>query len=321
MSNTGGGAPLVALFAAQAATRAAIWRRHRGTAFAAAAHARLAQRRREIRSLTEQDHDASRHATRHGLRVPALGVGLLLVLLAAVGAMSLELVAQRFVSVEFRRRHNDAAAAIFSIIGVTFAVLLAFVAMLAWEGFNKAKAATYAEASAIYDLYNASVGITGGDAPSLRIDIISYVDVVITAEWPAQAEGKVVDKAAEYLNKLNSTAIGFKPPSLADGNLHALLLQSLSRLGDARQQRLLAAETTVPAVVWIVTIIGGGLTIAFSSFLGVPSLEMHLAMSAALAISGAPVLILIVALSNPFRGDFRVSTLPFDRVLTQIQGR
>jgi hypothetical protein len=46
---------------------------------------------------------------------------------------------------------------------------------------------------------------------------------------------------------------------------------------------------------------------------------MHLMMSAALAISGALVLILIIALSNPFRGDFRVSTLPFDRLLAQIE--
>jgi len=62
-----------------------------------------------------------------------------------------------------------------------------------------------------------------------------------------------------------------------------------ARLWDARQQRLLAAETTIPAVVWIVTLVGGGLTIAFGSFLGVPSLGIHLAMSAALAIqcSGA----------------------------------
>jgi hypothetical protein len=45
---------------------------------------------------------------------------------------------------------------------------------------------------------------------------------------------------------------------------------------------------------------------------------MHLTMSAALRISGALVLILIIALSNPFRGAFRVSTLPFDRVLGQI---
>ena len=114
-------------------------------------------------------------------------------------------------------------------------------------------------------------------------------------------------------------ATGLKPSGVTDGNLHAQLLQSLTRLSDARQHRLLAAETTIPAVVWIVTIVGGALTIAFGSFLGVPSLGMHLVMSAILAISGTLVLILIIAVSNRFRGDFRVSTLPFDRVLTQIQ--
>jgi hypothetical protein len=82
---------------------------------------------------------------------------------------------------------------------------------------------------------------------------------------------------------------------------------------------LVAADTTVPAVVWIVTLMGGALTIAFASLLGVPNIGMHLAMSAAMAISGALVLIMIIALSNPFRGDYRVSTDPFDQVLSQVQ--
>ncbi len=99
----------------------------------------------------------------------------------------------------------------------------------------------------------------------------------------------------------------------------ALIRPISGGLWDANEQRLLAAETTVPEVVWDVTIVGGALTIAFSSFLGVQSLGMHLAMSAALSTSGVLVLILIIALSNPFRGDFRVSTLPFDRVLAQIE--
>jgi hypothetical protein len=46
---------------------------------------------------------------------------------------------------------------------------------------------------------------------------------------------------------------------------------------------------------------------------------MQLAMSAVLAASGALVLMLIIALSHPFRGDFRVSTAPFEHVLSRIQ--
>ena len=249
---------------------------------------------------------------------PLWGVGLLFVGLAALGAMVIELAAHQFLSVELRRGHNDVAAAIFSVIGVTFAVLLAFVAMLAWDGFNKAKAASYAEASGVLDVYNASVGFADPEMSSMRDDIIGYLETVVRVEWPAQAEGRIVDRGVAYLEKLNRIAIGLKPSGVADGNLQAMLLRSLARLRDARQQRLLAAETTIPAVVWIVTLVGGGLTIAFGSFLGSPSLGMHLAMSAMLAISGALVLILIIALSNPFRGDFRVSTLPFDRVLSEI---
>jgi hypothetical protein len=41
-------------------------------------------------------------------------------------------------------------------------------------------------------------------------------------------------------------------------------------------------------------------------------------MASVLAVSGALVLTLIVALSNPYRGDFRVSAEPFERVLVQI---
>src|SRR5271167_356387 len=250
---------------------------------------------------------------------PLWDVALLLVGLAALGAVLFELAVHQFLSIEFRRRHNDVTAAIFSVVGVTFAVLLAFVAMLAWDGFNKAKAASYAEAARVLDVYNASVGFADPDMSAMRDDIIGYLETVVKVEWPAQAEGRIVDRGAAYLERLNRIAIGLKPSGVADGNLHALLLQSLTRLRDARQQRLLAAETTIPAVVWIVTLVGGGLTIAFGSFLGFPSLGMHLAMSAALAISGALVLVLIIALSNPFRGDFRVSTLPFDRVLAQVQ--
>jgi len=250
---------------------------------------------------------------------PLWWVALLLVGLAALGAVLFELVVHQFLSIELRRRHNDVAAAIFSVVGVTFAVLLAFVAMLAWEGFNKAKAAAYTEAATILDVYNASVGLAGPETSQIRDAIIGYLETVVRVEWPAQAEGVVVDRGKAYLEKLNALATGLKPSSVADGNLHAQLLQSLARLQDARQQRLLAAETTIPTVVWIVTIVGGALTIAFGSFLGVPNLGMHLAMSAVLAVSGTLVLILIIALSNPFRGDFRVSTLPFDRVLAQIE--
>src|SRR5436305_9351247 len=103
---------------------------------------------------------------------PLWGAGLLLAGLAALGAVCFELAVRRFLSVEFRRQHNDVAAAIFSVIGATFAVLLAFVAMLAWEGFHKAKAASYAEASFILDVYNVAAGFADPEMSVMRDHIV-----------------------------------------------------------------------------------------------------------------------------------------------------
>ncbi len=98
-----------------------------------------------------------------------------------------------------------------------------------------------------------------------------------------------------------------------------LLIQAVERLWDARQEILLAAQTTVSGIVWFVLIVGGALTVAFGSFLGAQSLWMQLAMSAVLAASGMLVLILIIALSNPSRGDFRVSAAPFEHALSRME--
>jgi hypothetical protein len=251
-------------------------------------------------------------------RYPIWGVGLLLGSVAVLGAVLLEIITRRLVSIETRRRHNDVAAAMFSIVGVTYAVLLAFVAMLAWNGFNKAKAASYMEAAAILDVYNASLGSAPAEGSSLRSDILGYTRRVVTVEWPAQAEGHPVDQESPYLDALNRLVLAEHPTLAADADLRLLLLQSIMRLRDARQERLLAAQTTVPGIVWFVVLLGGALTIAFGSFLGSPSLGMQLAMSAVLAVSGSLVVILILALSQPFRGDFRVSTRPYERALSRI---
>src|SRR5271169_3294173 len=112
---------------------------------------------------------------------PLWGVALLLVGLAALGAVLVELAVHQFLSIELRRGHNDAAAAIFSIIGVTFAVLLAFVAMLAWEGFNRAKAASHMEAVLVLDVFQAADGLAGPETSQMRDAIVGYLETVVSA--------------------------------------------------------------------------------------------------------------------------------------------
>ena len=92
--------------------------------------------------------------------------------LAVATAVVIELVARRVIPLGLRQDHNSVASPIFSVIGTTYAVLLAFVAMLAWDGFNKAQDVTDNEASLVQSAYQLIDGLDGpgdgGHAPRHR---------------------------------------------------------------------------------------------------------------------------------------------------------
>ncbi|HKM65446.1 MAG TPA: DUF4239 domain-containing protein [Acidisphaera sp.] len=240
---------------------------------------------------------------------------------AVLGAMAIELAVRRLLLLDSRRAQNDVAAAMFSVIGVLYAVLLAFIVMLVWEDFNAAKASSFREAAAIAEVWNIASGVPDPAGAALRDGAHAYARAVVAYEWPAQARGQRIDAAAAPLETLHRATMTVHPATPAEINMHAALIAAIARLEDARSDRLLAAQTTVPSIVWAVMVLGAAISIAFASFLRAPSLGMHLAMSGALALSGALVLVLVIALSNPFRGDFRVSTDPYDRVIKRIEAR
>lgn len=250
--------------------------------------------------------------------LPVWAGGLMIGGLAVFGAILIELGARRVIPLDVREDHNAVASAMLTVIGTTYAVLLAFVAMLAWDGFNRAKVVTDTEASLVLNVHQLVDGLDGPAMAPMRQDIVAYARVVVGTEWPAQARGLPVEEEQPSLVHLTQAALHLRPGTIADGNLQKLLLDDLTGLANARRERLLAARTPIPTIVWFVLVAGGGITIAFASFLGAPSLRMHLAMSSLLAVSGALVLVLIVALSNPFRGDFRVSAEPFERALARM---
>ncbi len=250
--------------------------------------------------------------------LPIWAAGLVTVCIAVGGAILVELAARRIIPHQLRRDHNAISAAVFTVTGTTYAVLLAFVAMLAWEGYNHAQAVTDTEASLVQSVYQLVDGLTGPEMPGMRADVMAYADTVVRAEWPAQAAGRPVAEDEAHLDHLTDTALHLRPDNIADGDLHTLLLRDLTELGAARRDRLFAARTPIPAILWVVLIAGGSITVVFASFLGSSNLALHLVMSSLLAVSGALVLLVILALSNPYRGDLRISARPFQQVIAHM---
>jgi len=66
-------------------------------------------------------------------------------------------------------------------------------------------------------------------------------------------------------------------------------------------------------------VLGGVITVAFTYFFGMHSMGMHYAMTGVLAASMALVMVLIVALDWPFRGEVSVSSEPYKAVLDDVR--
>jgi hypothetical protein len=237
------------------------------------------------------------------------------VLLSWVGLF----VFNRFVHVSIRSRHNDVAGFIIAIIGVIYAVLLAFIAVAAWASFDSATRVVQQEANLVGNLARDSGALPPAEHAAVQQALAQYLDIVISHEWPAQQAGHVDTNAWVALEKLHGVITGIDAKTLGQSVIEAEMLKTLNELYNARRTRLAAASEGIPDTIWWILVLGGAITIAFTYFFGMPSMGMHYAMTGVLAASMALVMVLIVALDWPFRGTVSVSDEPFQAVRASMQ--
>ena len=249
---------------------------------------------------------------------PSLVGGVIVALAVAVAWVGL-IAFDRLVPLSTRSRHNDVAGFIIAIVGVIYAVLLAFIAVATWESFAAANDVVAVEANHVGNLFRDTIALPEKSRDEIRRELRAYLDVVITEEWADQAEGKI-DPAAAWkpLERLHATLVEFHPANLGESVVQAEILRTLNELYSARRHRLLAASEGVPEVIWWIMGLGGALTVFFSFFFGMPSFRMHLAMTGMLSASLALVFFLIIELDWPFRGTLSVSPGAFVAVKENI---
>jgi hypothetical protein len=213
----------------------------------------------------------------------------------------------RLVHVEVRRAHNDLAGFSIAIISVVYAVLLAFIAVATWESFAEAARIVQEEAGYIGNLYRDTDGFPEAMGAQMRESLKQYTDAVVHEEWPVQERGKIPEAAWKPLHKLHRQLVAFQPATRGEAVIEAEFLRTLNELYKARETRLTAAAGHIPAVIWSIIFISGALTTGFTYLFGFSNFRMHLAMTGSVAASLALVVVLIVALDWPFRGEVSVS--------------
>ncbi|HTW82696.1 MAG TPA: DUF4239 domain-containing protein [Candidatus Sulfotelmatobacter sp.] len=202
---------------------------------------------------------------------------------------------------EVRVEHNDLAGFILAVIGVVYAVLLAFVAVSVWERFNQAEARAYDEASSLAIVYR-DVGNFPQQTTALRASLTRYVSLVVRREWPAMQRGEQSEEANLLIERIDRSIRGLPVGTMAQADVHQQMLAAMNEALTDRETRLSMDATGIDGVMWLVLLIGAVVTVGFTYLFGFRHEAMRYVMTGSLGVLIGLVLFLTVALDYPFRG-------------------
>jgi hypothetical protein len=139
---------------------------------------------------------------------------------------------------------------------------------------------------------------------------------VIDDDWPALADDKLSPRVGTLKNQLAKAVINLKPATTTQGKLVPNILADLDALSDYRVIRLDSALAQAPIYVPVIIF---GFLVTMACF-GVyrPHLPL-VALVTLYTVFVGLVLYLVLAMSDPFQGNFGVAPAPFEHLVETLQ--
>lgn len=256
--------------------------------------------------------------------LPTLLLGLAFCAIAVGLTTSAQLVLHRRWPINARKPLNEVTGFIIAVVGVVYAVLLASIAILAIERYDKAEDISDTEAGVASDIYRDLIGFPQPVRDELRAVVTDYLTTVVEVEWELMAREVPVergwqDRGWRDVETLLTGLAEFEPATQGEMAFLQEILSKVNDLIDARRARMFLVHNPIETVIWWVVVVGGVSTVTLALLFGVASAPGHLIISNILAFSVGLVLLLIFVMDRPYAGASRVTAEPYTYVLDQIR--
>jgi hypothetical protein len=197
------------------------------------------------------------------------------------------------------------AASVFGVLGVAFAVLLAFVVFLAFEGYARALEGASREAVAVTQLDRVTRLFPDAQGQELRGDVACYARAVVADEWPAMASGKESDLVVDWVARIESTVDGIQVDTGRTEVALSHWLDEMATRREGRRSRLTQGTPMVPEAVWLTLLVGAGVTLSYLILYADRRDRwwVQAMMSGTVAMVVVAGLLVVVFLDRPFQHD------------------
>ena len=215
--------------------------------------------------------------------------------------------------------HHEVLVALFLTSGTLHAVFLAFLVIIVWQTYDAARANVAEEASALATLYRASSAMESGtgNRDHLRKLIRDYTEAVIHDEWAIQAETGGASPKARAWGLAIYRLFGKEDPAVKqrDATINGAMLEIISQIQSDRNKRTLAAEESLPAIMWGAAIGSGAIALFMSFFLFMEEAILQMIFTSIMASTIVLLLCITFVLSWPFAGPLALQPGPFEHSL------
>lgn len=249
----------------------------------------------------------------------------ILIVFAGIGfTISGTLIVRKIFGHEHLSRHNEVAGFLYAVIGVIYAVLLAFVVIVVWEDFQEADAYVDEEAKIVSELYQTVNDFENDAKDEILSNVKLYTETVINEDWKLMCSNTALGQflsmpSNQIYSNLRESLSSYQPISDKDYIWYDKAVDAAIKLDGSRYQRYYSTKLSVPEFIWVVIIFGGFLTIIYAMLFSSENLWSQLIMLSILSMSITLVIFLIYALDHPYRGLITVTSESFEMILKSMK--
>jgi hypothetical protein len=239
----------------------------------------------------------------------------LIVLVAGGAVLALKYVRHRFPGLRGDER-SEVTQFAFMFVGFVYAFFTGFVVSVMWGQINTADDAMRAEGATGVQMARDLTVFDKSDSDRIRQSLLEY-ESAAEVEWPLAASGQSLPKAQNALERLRTAYEEVQPRTDTQKTFLATSFDSLSKISQARTDRILRARTDIgpPWSLWAVFLLTSGLVLACSIVYGVEKPTIHYTLVAIVGVLVASNLFLVLELAHPYIGETATSPEPLGAVI------
>jgi hypothetical protein len=232
----------------------------------------------------------------------------------ALVAVALHAIFRLRVSPQKLAPSDEVAGFLVAIVGVLYAVVLGFMVITVWSGFDQAQRNADAETASISDILFVTQALPLEIQKRERELLGQYAHEVRDTEWGMLANDEEDLRARDLLTRAVHEVASARFPH-TDANeamrletVRAAALGGFLDLAGHRRQRIIDSGARVQPMMYFAISVGGLILLAFVFLFGVDSWPVQMTMTALIAAMIGLQIGIIFEMDRPFWGNVHVSS-------------